>query len=342
MLIDLLSRMVKQLTALVAVGLFAGTFLFGSVSAAQELRIYSFLAKEVQDKVTEFLNKELSSEIKMPLVSLALSTGELHARIMAEAPRIGADVIIHSDWGTLKFAKAGFLEAYPNAPAWKDIDAIYKEPSGLYYNLGTFSYVLVANRDRLKQKGHSLPESYFDLLDPKWKGEIVMPSPVTSGTATMINASVLSLFRNEEVGWSFLEHLDKNVAQYTKSGNNATLVARGESMLGLTSDENVPVLIKEGYPLVVAPLREGVGAGGNMVSIVKGTKQLEAAKKVVNFMGTEKFQRFFAQYGYLAATKGIPSALYETKPKFIEVDVAWAADNRDRILNLWKEKFLRK
>ena len=85
-----------------------------------------------------------------------------------------------------------------------------------------------------------MPESYFELLDPKWKGEILMPSPVTSGTASMINASLLSLFKKEEDGWSFLEALDKNVAQYTKSGNTpTTLVGRGEFMLGLTSDENV-------------------------------------------------------------------------------------------------------
>jgi len=343
MLTNLLSRTLRHLTAVVAAGIFAGIFLFSSLSAAAELRLYSYLAKDVQDELTAFLNKELADEIGMPIVSLAASTGVLHARIMAEAPRINADVIIHSDWGQIKLAKAGLLEAYPNAPAWKDIDAIYKEPNGLYYNLGTFSYVLLANKDMITKKGYSMPESWFDLLDPKWKGEIILPSPVTSGTATLINATALSLFRKEDSGWSFLEHLDKNVAQYTKSGNTPlNAVARGEFLLGMASDENVPGMIKEGYPLVVAPLREGVGAGGNMISIVKGTKQLEAAKKLVNFAGTKKFQHNLAQYGYLMAREGMPSALYKTKPKFIELDAAWAADNRDRILKIWKGKFLKK
>ena len=341
MLNNLLSRTLRHLTAVVAAGLLAGTFLVSSLSAAEELKLYSYLAKDVQDELTAYLNKELAGEIGMPIVSLAASTGVLHARIMAEAPRINADVIIHSDWGTIKLAREGLLEPYPDAPAWKDIDASYKEPNGLYYNLGTFSYVLLANKDLLKEKGYSMPESWFDLLDPKWKGEIILPSPATSGTATLINATALSLFRIEDTGWSFLEHLDKNVSEYTKSGNTPlTSVARGEHLLGMASDENVPNLIKEGYPIVVVPLREGVGAGGNMISIVKGTKQLEAAKKLVNFAGTEKFQRNLAQYGYLMARDGMPSALYKTKPKFIEIDAAWAADNRDRILKIWKEKFL--
>lgn len=330
----------KRAGALVS-GLFAAFVLLTSTAVADELRFYGLLAKEVQDEVIQFLNKELADEIGMPIVSLALSTGELHARIMAEAPNVGADVVLHLEWGGIKMIEAGLVQPFLDAPAWKDIPARYKQPDGYYYNLGTFSFVLVGNKDRLKEKGYSMPESYFDLLDPKWKGEILMPSPVTSGTAAMINASILSLFKDEDAGWSFLEHLDKNVAQYTKSGNTpTTLVARGEFMLGLTSDENVTVVIKEGYPLVWKALREGIGAEGNVVMIVKGTKHLEEAKTLINFMGTEKFQLFFAQYGYLAARPGIKSSLYPIQPKFIEYDAAWAAENRDRILKIWKGKFL--
>lgn len=333
---------VKRPGALVT-GLFAAFVLLTSTAVAQELRFYGLLAKEIQDETIKMLNEELADEIGMPIVSLALSTGELHSRIMAEAPNVNADVVLHLEWGGLKMIEAGLVEPYPDAPAWKDIPDRYKDNDGYYYNLGTFSFVLVGNKDRLKEKGYSMPESYFDLLDPKWKGEILMPSPVTSGTATMINASLLSLFKNEEDGWSFLETLDKNVAQYTKSGNTpTTLVARGEFMLGLTSDENVPVVIKEGYPLAWSAPREGIGAEGNVIMIVKGTEHLEAAKKLVNFMGSEKFQNFFAQYGYLAARPGMKSALYPTQPKFIEYDAAWAADNRDRILKIWKGKFLRR
>ena len=333
---------VKRAGALVT-GLFAAFVLLTSTAVADELKFYGLLAKEIQDETIKMLNEELAKEIGMPIVSLALSTGELHARIIAEAPNVNADVVLHLEWGGIKMVEAGLVQPYPNPPAWKDIPARYKNKDGYYYNLGTFSFVLIGNKDRLKEKGYSMPESYFDLLDPKWKGEILMPSPVTSGTAAMINASLLSLFKKEEDGWSFLEALDKNVAQYTKSGNTpTTLVGRGEYMLGLTSDENVPVVIKEGYPLVWNAPREGIGAEGNVILIVKGTKHLEEAKKVLNFLGTEKFQRFFAQYGYLAARPGMKSALYPSQPKFIEYDAAWAAENRDRILKIWKKKFLRR
>jgi iron(III) transport system substrate-binding protein len=81
-----------------------------------------------------------------------------------------------------------------------------------------------------------MPESRKDLLDPKWKGEIIMPSPLSSGTANMKRFSFLALYGDAE-GWKFIEALDKNIAFYTRSGNAPMdLVGRGEFTLGITSD----------------------------------------------------------------------------------------------------------
>jgi iron(III) transport system substrate-binding protein len=199
----------------------------------------------------------------------------------------------------------------------------------------------VGNKDLLAKKNLKMPETWFDLLDPKWKGEIVMPSPVTSGTAFMINATFLQLLGWEK-GWEFMEKLDKNVAQYTRSGN-APLehVGRGEYILGLTSDEKVPQRLQQGFPILWTAPKEGLGYEGNIVAIVKGTKQLEAAKKVVDFAGTEKFQRWLAQFGYLTA-RDEPNPMYKTKPRLVDYSYEWAADNHARIIETWKTRFLRK
>jgi iron(III) transport system substrate-binding protein len=201
--------------------------------------------------------------------------------------------------------------------------------------------VLVGNKDLLAKRGLKMPESWMDLLDPRWKGEVVMPSPVSSSTAFMINASFLQLYGWEK-GWDYLERLDKNVAQYTRSGN-APLehVGRGEYMLGITSDEKVPQRLQQGFPIHWSVPKEGIGYEGNILAILKGTRQLEAAKRVVNFAGTEKFQRWFAQFGYLTA-RDMPSALYPSKPKFITYSYEWAADNQAKVIEAWKAKFLRR
>ena len=308
-----------------------------SALAADEVRIYTYMLV-IQDELTKFLSENTGTQVK----TLGLSGGELWARVQAEKPNIGADVIFGFGPGTAILGKReGLWVAYPDAPAWRDIHPRYKDKEGFWYDLGTSSFVLVGNKDLLAKKGLKMPESWFDLLDPKWKGEIVMPSPITSGTAFMINASFLQLFGWDK-GWDFLEKLGKNVGQYTKSGN-APLedVGRGEYMLGLTSDEKVPQRLQQGFPIYWTAPKEGIGYEGNIVVIVKGTKVLDAAKRIVDFAGTEKFQRWIAQYGYLSA-RDMPNPMYTTKPKFIEYSYEWAADNHARVIETWKSKFLQK
>jgi len=309
----------------------------GPAMAAEEVRVYTYMLP-IQEELAKILSENTGAQVKI----LGLSGGELWARVQAEKPNIGADVLFGFGPAPAILGKReGLWETYTDPPAWKDIHARYKDKDGAWYDVGTSSFVLVGNKDLLAKKGLKMPESWFDLLDPKWKGEIVMPSPVTSGTAFMINATFLQLLGWEK-GWDFLEGLDKNVAQYTRSGN-APLehVGRGEYMLGLTSDEKVPQRIQQGFPIYWAVPKEGVGYEGNIIAIVKGTKRVEAAKRIINFAGTEKFQSWLAQFGYLTA-RDAPSAMYQTKPKLIDYSYEWAADSHARIIEAWKAKFLRK
>ncbi|MFB3816440.1 MAG: extracellular solute-binding protein [Candidatus Methylomirabilales bacterium] len=321
------------------VALWLGAALAAAVPgfAAEEVRIYTYMLP-IQEELTKFLSENTGTQVK----TLGLSGGEMWARVQAEKPNVGADVLFGFGSGHAILGKReGLWHPYPDAPAWKDIHPRYKDKDGAWYDAGTFSFVLVGNKDLLAKRGLKMPGSWLDLLDPRWKGEIVMPSPVSSSTAFMINASFLQLYGWEK-GWEYLEKLDKNVAQYTRSGN-APLehVGRGEYMLGITSDEKVPQRLQQGFPIHWSVPKEGIGYEGNIIAILKGTRQLEAAKRVVNFAGTEKFQRWFAQYGYLTA-RDMPSALYPSKPKFITYSYEWAADNQAKVIDAWKAKFLRR
>ncbi len=308
-----------------------------AVFAAEEVRLYTYMLP-IQDELTKFLSENTGTQVK----TLGLSGGELWARVQAEKPNIGADVIFGFGPGPAILGKReGLWEAYPDPAAWRDIEARYKDGAGTWFDIGTSCFVLVGNKNLLAKKGYTMPGSWADLLDPKWKGEIVMPSPVTSGTAFMINATFLQLLGWDK-GWEFLERLDKNVAHYTKSGNQPLEdVGRGEFMLGLTSDEKVPQRLQQGYPISWVVPKEGVGYEGNIVVIVKGTKVLGAAKRIVDFAGTAKFQRWLSQFGYLTAREA-PNPMYPTKPKLVNYSYEWAADNNARVIEAWKTKFLRK
>jgi iron(III) transport system substrate-binding protein len=273
------------------------TFGFASsgLQAAESVSAYLGFSREVNEALSQRIQEKTGIEVK----GITLSWGEIGARIATEYPRFNADMILSVGAAeAINGAQKGYFEAY-KSPAWDDIDAAFKSPDGTYYALGTFSFVLIGNKEKLAEKGYGMPMSYKELLDPKWKGQIVAPSPRTSGTAFMINYSFLQLYGQEE-GWKYLEALDQNMAFYTKSGNAPTdLVGRGEYLLGLTADENVLKRINDGYPIQWVIPAEGIGYEGNYCTILKGTKKLDQAKKIMDYLGTKDASEFLASMGYI-------------------------------------------
>src|SRR5260221_11220141 len=92
----------------------------------------------------------------------------------------------------------------PNPPSWVGLDI---SMSAFCFNTET-------------GKKHSLPkpESWADLTKPVYKGHVVMPNPASSGTGYLSVVSVLQRMGEAE-GWKYLDALDKNIRQYTKSGS---------------------------------------------------------------------------------------------------------------------------
>jgi len=328
---------------LITIAALAFILTFGIASsglyAADSISAYLGFSREVNEALAKRIQEKTGIEVK----NITLSWGEIWARLVSEAPRFNADMVLSFGAAqAIDGTKKGYYVPY-KSPAWEDIDAAFKSPDGSYYALGTFSFLLIGNKVKLAEKGYGMPMSWKELLDPKWKGQIVAPSPRTSGTAFMINYSFLQLYGEKE-GWKFLGDLDQNMALYTKSGNAPTdLVGRGEYLLGITADENVLKRINDGYPIQWVIPAEGIGYEGNYCTILKGTKKLALAKKVMDYLGTKDASEFLASMGYIPPRPGIPSALYgAAKPKFINVDHAWAVKNKKKVVKQWKSKFMMK
>ena len=309
------------------------------LQAADSINAYMGFSREVNEALAKRIQEKTGVEVK----NITLSWGEIWARLVSEAPRFNADMVLSFGGASaIDGAKKGYYIPY-KSPAWEDIAPAFKAPDGAYYALGTFSFILIGNKQKLAEKGYGMPVTWKELLEPKWQGQIVAPSPRTSGTAFMINFSFLSLYGWDE-GWKYLEGLDNNMAFYTKSGNAPTdLVGRGEYLLGLTSDENVLNRIEQGYPIVWTVPLEGIGYEGNYCTILKGTQKLELCRKVMDYLGTKDCSEFVASMGYIPPRPGISSALYgAATPKFIKIDYDWAYANRSKIIKTWKSKFMMK
>ncbi len=317
----------------VVVAVIFSVVLAGS-AMAEEINAYMGTSPDNNAKIAKFIKDKTGITVNQTFQSF----GEIEARIKAEAPNFNADMVIGCGSSTGFLAKkSGWSDPYLS-PTWKGVPDVFMDPQGHWYNFSNFSFVLVGNKDRLAKAGYKMPESWKDLLDPKWKGEIVQPSPLSSGTANQMRFSFLALYGDAE-GWKFIEALDKNIAYYTRSGNAPTdLVGRGEFMLGLTSDENVKKRIDDGYPLIWSIPKEGTGYDGTFALIFKGTKKLAACKKIIDLLGGQEFSDLMAAIGYVTP-RPAPNALYgKSLPKYIKLDLGKAADDKPKNNDIWKQK----
>jgi iron(III) transport system substrate-binding protein len=302
--------------------------------AADVLKIYTHTDPDEMEKWAPAAEKAIGTRIEW----LRLSSNEMWSRLEAEAPSFQADMI----WGFMNMhamigAMKDWFIAY-DSPAWKDIPAKFKDPDGLWYGFNYWFAAAVVNTDLMKKKNLVRPESWKDLMNPVYKGELVMPNPGTSGTAFLSVSAIMQIFGEEE-GWKILEGIQKNVAQFTKSGSApAKLVASGEYAVGISWDHAVFSLVDKGFHVEGIIPTEGTAYDLDSAAILTGCKNLEAAKKLIDWIGTREAMELVGQTRSKVTRPGVEGTV-KSEPKLIKYNAVWAGENKNRIMNTWKERF---
>ncbi len=303
------------------------------VTGPRTVTIYTHNDEEEMQYFLEALERDTGIRGEI----LRMSSGELWSRIEAENPNFGADMV----WGmmhsfALRAEGMDILYEY-DSPQWSDIPAEFKDPSGRWYGWSYWYNAIAVNTDLIEAAGYEPPASWEDLLDPKWKGEIVAPDPGTSGTAYLLVATIMQLM-GEEAGWDYLYALHENMDQYTKSGTApAQMVAEGEYMIGLSWDMGVYNRVAEGYPMIAVIPSEGVGFDLDVAWIFNGAENLDTAKAVIDWIGSEDGMRAALEYRGMVTRAEVMDGSFDVN--FIDYDAVWAAENRDRIMERWRDEF---
>jgi iron(III) transport system substrate-binding protein len=328
---------IKQKSLLIVLTLIFGGMFFvaGTASAEGVLKVYTHTDISEMEKWAPAAEKAIGVKIEW---SPRLSSNELWSRVEAEAPNFQADII----WGFMNMqamigaAKDWFI-AY-DSPTWKDIPSQFKDPDNYWYGFNYWFAAAVVNTDLLKKKNLPKPVSWADLTNPVYKGELVMPDPGTSGTAFLSVSAMMQIF-GEEKGWELLDGMNKNAGQYTKSGSApAKLVANGEYAVGVSWDHAVYSRVAEGFPIEGIIPSEGTAYDLDSVAILKGCKNLEAAKKLLDWLGTKEAMELVGQTRSKVTRPGVKGTV-EMEPKLIKYNAVWAGENKNRIMSTWKDKF---
>ncbi|HRE21469.1 MAG TPA: extracellular solute-binding protein, partial [Rhabdaerophilum sp.] len=168
-------------------------------------------------------------------------------------------------------------------------------------------------------------------------------NPASSGTGYLQVAAWLQLM-GEEKGWAFMDKLHENIAVYTHSGSAPCVqAAKGERMVGIGFDMRGAREKTNGAPIDLIVPKEGVGWDVETTAIVKGTKNLAAAKKVADWTATKAANELFSKYSAIVAHPEVknapPNYPAEAEGKLVKNDFAWMAAERDRILKEWVKRY---
>lgn len=274
------------------------------------------------------------------------SSGETFAQIKAEASNPKGDVW----WGGtgdphLQAAEEGLTEAYVTAMrdqlndwAVSQAKAADDKTIGVYSGALGYGY----NTDLLAANNLAEPSCWKDLLKPEYKGHVQMANPNSSGTAYTTLATIVQLF-GEDDGFDFMKGLHKNINQYTKSGSAPIkAAARGETTIGIVFMHDAVKQAVAGFPIKVVAPCEGTGYEIGSMSIIKGSRNLDNAKKFYDWSLTAEAQALALQVNafQVPSNKGAetsPSAPDLASIKLIDYDFAkyGSSEERKRLLKKW-------
>jgi iron(III) transport system substrate-binding protein len=271
------------------------------------------------------------------------STGVITARFLAEKDNPRADMVMGlAASSLLMFEKAGLLETYK--PAGADaLKPAFRDPTEPYTWTGMDAFLGVVCYNTVEAKGVPVPTSWKDLLNPAFKGRIVMPHPASSGTGYLMVAGWLQSMGEAE-GWKFMDGLHENIGAYLHSGSAPCVqAARGERTIGLALDMRGAAEKTKGAPIEVVIPKEGVGWEMEASAIVKGAKNLAVAKKIADWSTTREANELYSKTYAIVALPGVDNkpANYPANAEagMIKNDLSWMADNRDRVLAEWSKRY---
>lgn len=239
---------------------------------------------------------------------------------------------------TLEYKSASL----PQLHAWAQQQAAQSKfrTVGIYSGPLGFGY----NPELLAKKKLPVPKTWNDLLKPEYKGEIQVANPASSGTAYTMVATLVQLM-GEDKAFDYMKKLHKNISQYTRSGTAPIkAVARGETSVSISFVHDGPGEKMQGFPVETITPSDGTGAEIGSMSIIKGARNLEAAKKFYEWSLTPSAQEMGAaakqfQLPSNKAAKVDPRVPDFKKIKFIDYDYAkyGSSAERRRLIGKWEK-----
>ena len=285
---------------------------------------------------------KFSDETKAKVEFLSMSSGEVIAKIKAEGGKPSADVWFGGGIDAFMKAKSdGLLEMY-KPEGFDKIKEGFKDNEGYWISKGVTVVGFLVNNKILEEKGLKVPKTWEEIVDPKYKDEIIMANPAVSGTS-FANVKGLIDKYGEEKAWEYFKKLNDNVKFYGKRGKDPQeKTVAGEFGIGIIPIDKSAFDVAEKNNLTAIYPEDGLCWVPEGVAIFKNSPNLEVAKAFEDFILRPENQQLIAELDgkdggqmVIEGTKGYDLGL--PKDKFIKEDIESFGSQREAILKKWAE-----
>ncbi len=346
----------KSTSRCVRVG-FLGTALVAVASACsggdgrEVLIVYS---PHGSDMLSHF---EARFEARNPTVDVQyidMGSQEVLDRVRSERANPQADVW----WGAPSeiFSAAaddGLLEAY--RPSWADaLPADAQGGGDLWFGTYLTPEVIAYNEDAVSRE--DAPKDWDDVLDPRWRGEVLIREPMASGTMRAIFGSIIyreiQRTGSPDSGYEWLLRLDAQTKEYAL--NPPILyqkLARQEGLITLWDMPDIETLrATTDFPINYVLPASGTPVVIDAIGVVAGTRNPELARAFVDFAGSEESLNEAAEQFFRIPARsdldpeGLPQWLQDALPQIIPMPIdrdVFSAQIRDW-MRYWDDNIRRR
>jgi iron(III) transport system substrate-binding protein len=154
-----------------------------------------------------------------------------------------------------------------------------------------------------KMPAAEAPRTWDALLDPKYKGKMVMTDP----SFTSLQLTVVGMNAKLK-GWNYYDKLRANDIMIVQSNQQVSdMIKRGERVVAAGAlDSYAADDRKDGHPIETIYPSDGTYVIPSPTSVVKGSPNPNAGKLLAEFMITDEVQKLFVEDGGYAALSDMP------------------------------------
>ncbi|MBB4637277.1 extracellular solute-binding protein [Longimicrobium terrae] len=250
------------------------------------LTVYSPHGREM---LSAFEKRFETAHPDIDLQYVDMGSQEVMDRVRSERANPQADIWWGAPSSMFQQAADDSLLA-PSSPSWgAALPAGTRDPQGRWY--GTYLTPEVIAYNGKAVPAAEAPKDWDDVLDPKWKGKLLIRDPMASGTMRTIFGMVvqrgLRATGDTAAGFTWLRRLDANTKQYVLNPTMLyQMLAREEGLVTLWALPDIEMVReKYKYPIEYVIPSSGTPQIVDAVAIVRGAPNPEAAKVFMEYVG---------------------------------------------------------